>query len=131
MVTYNASLHLQQEAKPPFFKPPPVPFAIRDAVGKELHSLEQHGIVKKVSNSDRAAPIVAVPKKDAKFRICGDYMVTINLALATELYPLSNVDYIFGTLAKERIFSKLNFFQTYVQLQLDDNLMPYLTINTS
>ena len=65
MVPYKAPL--QQGAKPRFLKPRPVSFAIRDAVGRELDSLEQQGILKKVTNSDRAATIVAVPKKDGKF----------------------------------------------------------------
>ena len=64
---YIVSLKVQQRAKPRFFKPRPVPFAIRDAIGKELDRLEQQGILKKVSNSDWAAPIVAVPKKDGRF----------------------------------------------------------------
>ena len=67
-----------------------MPFAIKDAVGKELDSLEQQGILRKISNSDWAAPIVAVPKKDGKFRICGDYKVVINQVLAVEQYPLPN-----------------------------------------
>ena len=79
---YQASLHVQEGAKQCFFKPRPVPFAIKDAVGKELDSLERRGILKKVNNSDWAAPIVAVPKKDGKFRICGDYKVRVNQVLA-------------------------------------------------
>ena len=64
---YRASLHVQQGAKPRFFKPQLVPFAIKDAVGKELDSLEQQIILRKVTNSDWAVPIVMVPKKDGKF----------------------------------------------------------------
>ena len=49
------------------------PSAIKDAVDKELDSLEWQDILRRVSNSDWAAPIVAVPEKHGKFRICGDY----------------------------------------------------------
>ena len=38
---YKLSLQVQQGAKAGFFKPRPVPFAIGDAVGKELDRLEQ------------------------------------------------------------------------------------------
>ena len=49
------------------FSNPTSILAIRDAVGKELDWLEHQGILKKVSNSDWAAPIVAVLKKDGRF----------------------------------------------------------------
>ena len=78
---FQATLHIQPGAKPRFFKPRSVPFTIRGAVGSELDQLEQQGVLVKTSSSDWAAPIVAVPKKEGKFQICGDYKVTINQAL--------------------------------------------------
>ena len=80
--SYKVTLHIKPEATPKFFKPHPVPFAIKGAVGKELDRLEQQGIIRKVNHSDWAAPIVVVPKKDGRFRLCGDYKVTINQALS-------------------------------------------------
>ena len=65
---YRATLYVQPGAKPRFFKPRSVPFAIRHALGNELDRLEQQGVLVKTSSSDWAAPIVAVPKKDGKFR---------------------------------------------------------------
>ena len=64
--------------QPKFFRPRSVPFAIKEAVGKEIERLERAGILEKVDHSEWAAPIVPVPKKDGKIRICGDYKVTIN-----------------------------------------------------
>ena len=78
---YKAKLQVQPQAVPRFCKPCPVPFAIRAAVGKELDLLEKQGIIEKVSHSEWAAPIVPVPKRDGRFRICGDYKVTVNQAL--------------------------------------------------
>ena len=54
-------------------------------MGKELDRLET---IEKVSHSQWAAPIVVVPKKNGKFRICGDYKVTVNQVLSVEQYPL-------------------------------------------
>ena len=127
---YRVSLQVREGAQPRFFKPRPVPFAIKDAIGRELDSLEEQGILKKLSTSDWAAPIVAVPKKDGKFRICGDYKTTINQVLAVEQYPLPKPDELFATLAKGKIFSKLDLSQAYLQLQLDDASIPYVAINT-
>ena len=70
----------------------------------------------KTISSDWAAPIVAVHKKDEKFRICGDYKVTINQALNVEQYPLRKPDEFFATLAKGKVFSKLDLSQAYLQV---------------
>ena len=93
-----------------FFKPRPVPFAIKDAIGKKLDRLEQQAIIRKVDSSDWAAPIVPVPKKDGKFRICGDYKVTVNQALVVDQYPLPKPEDLFATLANGKYFSKVGLY---------------------
>ena len=69
--SYEATLQVQPEAAPRFFKPRPVPFAIKDAIGRELDRLEQQGIIEKVSHSKWAAPIVVVPKRTDVFESVG------------------------------------------------------------
>ena len=66
------SLHLKGSPQPKFFRPKPVPFAIRDAVGHELDRLEADTIIENVTHAEWDALIVAVPKKDGRLRICGD-----------------------------------------------------------
>lgn len=61
--TYKATLQVRPDAQPKFYKPRPVPFATKDAIGAELERLEAEGILERVSHSTWAAPIVAVPKK--------------------------------------------------------------------
>ena len=127
---FKAKLLVQPQAVPRFCKPRPVPFAIRAAIGKELDLLERQGIIEKVTHSDWAAPIVPVPKKDGRFRICGDYKVTVNQVLTMERYPLPRPDDIFATLAGGKYFSKLDLSQAYLQVQLDEDSRDYVTINT-
>ena len=50
--------------------------------------MRQQALQKKVTYSEWATPIVAVPKKDRKIRICGNYKVTINQELEVDQYPL-------------------------------------------
>ena len=49
---YKGTLHVQPDATPRFFKPCPVPFAIKDTIGRELDRLEKLGIIKKVTHSE-------------------------------------------------------------------------------
>ena len=104
----KAILNVKPNATPRFFKPWPVPFAIKEAIGKELDRLEEQGILKKVDSSDWAAPIVPVPKRDGRFQICGDYKVTINEALTVDKYPLPKTEDLFATLANGKHFTKLD-----------------------
>ena len=71
-----------------------------------------------------------MPKKEGRIRICGDYKVTINQALTVDQYPLPKPEDLFATLANGKRFSKLDLSQAYLQLQLDESSMPYVTINT-
>ena len=82
--------------------------------------MEKQGIIEKVDHSDWAAPIVAVPKKDGRFRICGDYKVTVNPVLEVNQYPLPKLDDLFATLSKGVVFSKLDLSQAYLHYQLDE-----------
>ena len=85
-----------------------MPFALKEALEKELSRLEQLGILQKVNHSDWAAPIVVVPKGDGCLRVCGNYEVTINLVLAVDKYPLPKPDDLMAQLAGGQKFSKLD-----------------------
>ena len=76
MKNFKASLQLKKDAVP---SPTPSTFALKETVGQELDHLERCGILEKVKSNRWAAPIVVVPKKDGKLRVCGDYKVTIHL----------------------------------------------------
>lgn len=128
--TFTASLKLQPNATPRFFKPRPVPYAIKDAVSQEISRLEEQGIISPVSHSQWAAPIVIVPKKDGRLRLCGDYKVTVNQALDVEEYPLPTPEDLFSTLTGGKLFSKLDLSQAYLQVPVDEASKPYLTVNT-
>ena len=127
---HQATLCVKPDATPRFIKPRPVPFATKGMVGRELDRLEEEGILERVTHSDWATPIVAVPKKDGTFRICGDYRLTINPVLAVDQYPLPRPDDLFATLSGGTIFTKLDLSQAYLQLQLDDKSAKFTTINT-
>ena len=75
---FQTKLQVRPDVSPKFFKPRTVPFVIKGAIEEELDRLEASGVLKNVTYSDWAVPIVPVPKKDGKFRICGDYKITVN-----------------------------------------------------
>ena len=125
-----ATLHVKQGEKPKFFKAQSVPYAVKGAIADELDRLEQEGILERVTHSEWATPIVAVPKPDGRFRICGDFKVTVNQVLHVDQYPLPKVEDLFATLAGGRKFTKLDLSQAYLQLELHPDSMKYCTVNT-
>ena len=126
---YEASLEIRANARPKFYGPRPVPFAIKPALDEALDRLEVSGVMEKVAHSKWAAPIVAVPK-NGKFRICGDYKVTVNQVLDIDQYPLPTPDQPFATLAGGQKFTTLDLSQAYQQLLLEEESKQYVTINT-
>ena len=107
-----------------------MPFALKLKVGVELRRLQNEGSLTKVEWSEWATPIVPVLKKDGSVRLCGDYKVTVNPELQAEQYPLPCNEDIFENLAGGQKFSKIDLRQAYHQLEMEEDLKKYLTINT-
>ena len=78
---FKASIQVREDAQPIFLKAGPVPYALKEKVEQELQRLEEEEIIYKMSQSDWAARVVSVPKKDGTLRVCGDYEMTVNRVL--------------------------------------------------
>ena len=65
-----------------------------------------------ISDSKGVSPLVVVPKKNGKWRICVDYR---ELDKATQKYhfPLPFIDRVLDTLARNKFFSFLDGFSGY------------------
>ena len=130
MNTFEAHLQLKEGAKPRFCKARPVPFALKEAIDRELDRLEAEGILERVAYSEWAASVVPVPKTEGQIRLCGDYKVTINPVLEVDQYPLPKPDNIFATLATGKFFSKIDLTHAHQQMKLKEDSRDYVTINT-
>ena len=107
-----------------------IPYALRNAIEDELDRLEREGILEKVTHSEWATPVVAVPKPDGKVRLCGDFKVTVNQAMKVDQYPIPTAQDLYATLAGGKKFSKIDLSQAYLQMELDPESQKYCTINT-
>ena len=126
----TAHLELKEGAIPRFFKPRTVPYALRELIEQDLERLERSGVIRKVSYSDWAAPVVPVPKGDGGICLCGDYKVTMNPVLKVDQYPVPTAEDLFSTLAGGQSFTKLDLSHAYQQVLLDEESCKYVTINT-
>ena len=127
---FKVKLSLKQGTKPQFCRARQVPYALRDAVNRELQRLESLGVIESVAHSDWATPLVAVPKSDGSVRLCGDYSKTVNPVLEIDQYPLPRPEDLMTCLTGGCKFTKLDLSSAYQQIVLDDESCPYITVNT-
>ena len=110
----RAKLNLKSDARPKFHKARSLPFALKDVVEKEIGRLEAAGILKPVSHSDWASPLVIVPKPDGRIRICGDYKNTVNPVIEDEIFPIPTPDELFAAMEGGQKFSKIDLSRAYM-----------------
>ena len=58
---------------------------MKPKVEVELKCLEEEGILSKVKFSNWAMPVVPIVKPNGTLRICGDYKITVNPQLKSEV----------------------------------------------
>ena len=69
----KAKLNLKEGTTPKCHKARREPYSVRPKIDPELQKLENYGIISKVDWSERATPVVAVPKAKGLIRLCGDF----------------------------------------------------------
>ena len=109
----KAKLKVKDGAQPVFKKKRNVPFAALEQINKELHRLEQAGILSKINFSEWAAPTVHVKKKSNEIRICANFSTRLNDALQDHDYHLSSPKEIFNKVIGEKSSRKLTS-QTHI-----------------
>ena len=127
----TAKVYIDENIKPRYCKPRPVPLALRAKVEAELDRLKETGVIRPVEYSEWAAPIVPVLKSTGAKRICGDYKVTINQAVKVDTYQIPNINDLFTILTGGVMYTKLDLSHAYQQVMLDEESRKLTTINTS
>lgn len=124
------TIHLKENATPRFLKARPVPFAIKDRVEKEIDRLVAERVLKPVSFSQWATPVVPIVKKSGDIRLCGDYRSTVNQATESDTYPMPTANEVFAIIAGGKYFTTLDLERAYTQVVVDENTAKLLTLNT-
>ncbi|XP_042083139.1 uncharacterized protein LOC121815605 [Haplochromis burtoni] len=119
---FAAKIHVASDAKPCFYKPRSVPFAMKKKVEQELERLLEEKIIQPVKFSEWAAPIVPILKPDSSARICGDYKLTVNKVSPVEQYPIPRMEDMIAGLAGGEKYTKLDMSHAYNRLYLMRNL---------
>ena len=86
-------------------------------VKEEIDKLLQVGFIKPVHKVTWLSPIVIVPKKNGKIRVCVDYR-KLNAATLTDPFPLPYCDTLLDAVAGHEMYSFLDGFSGYNQIRM-------------
>ena len=91
------------------------------AVKEDLEKLLKAGFIELVDQVTWLSPIVVVPKKNGKLRICVDFR-RLNAATKKDPYPLPFTDEVFDTVIGYAAYSFIDCFSGYhqVHIHVDD-----------
>eukprot|EP00253_Pinus_taeda_P026388 PITA_26388 len=91
--------------------------ALKDIVKEELQKLLDTGFIYPISESEWVSPLVLVPNKNGKWRICVDYR-KLNKSTKKDHFPLPFIDQVLDGLARKNFFSFLDGVNGYNQIKI-------------
>eukprot|EP00253_Pinus_taeda_P004840 PITA_04840 len=90
---------------------------MKEIVKEEQQKLLNVGFIYPISVSQWASPLVIVPKKNGKWRVCVDYR-ELNKATLKDHFPLPFIDQVLDSLAGKKYFCFLDGFSGYNQIRI-------------
>jgi hypothetical protein len=89
---------------------------LKEILKEELQKLLNAGFIYPISDSEWVSPLVIVPKKNGKWRVCVDYRA-LNKATQKDHFPLPFIDQVLDSLSGKKFFSFLDGFSGYNQIK--------------
>jgi hypothetical protein len=90
---------------------------LREILKEVLQKLLNAGFIYPISDSEWVSPLVIVPKKNGKWRVCVDYSA-LNKATQKDHFPLPFIDQVLDNLSGKKFFSFLDGFSGYTQIKI-------------
>lgn len=91
--------------------------ALREIVKDELQNILDVGFIYPIFDSEWVSPLVIVPNKGVKWRVCVDYR-ELNTTTTKDHFPFSFIDQVLDSLARKKYFSFLDGFSGYNQIKI-------------
>ena len=118
----------EEEAIPPNKPPYRLSPKEHEELQAQLDDLLAQGHIRP-STSPYGVPVLFVPKKDGRWRMCVDYRA-LNLQTIRDRYPLPRIDDLLDRLGKARHFMKLDLALGYHQIAIKESDIPKTTFRT-
>ncbi|BHF85540.1 hypothetical protein SprV_1002870700 [Sparganum proliferum] len=127
---YECVLHLSPANKPAFRPNRLVPYATLPFVEAALKYLVKVGVLLPVYFSAWTVKIVVVKKPNGSIRICANFSIDLNAALAQNCYPSPVPPDLSSLLNGGTCFDQLDLADAYLQIEVVPDSYELLTINT-
>ena len=112
-------IEIEPGSKPPYRPPYRLGPAEQDELEEQIKDLLAQGFIRP-SCSPYGAPVLFVPKKDGRWRMCIDYRA-LNKQTIKDRYPLPRIDLLLDRLGQAKVFSKLDLAQGYHQIAMTED----------
>ena len=111
-------IRTKEGAKPPSRPPYRLGPAEQDEMEEQVKDLLAQGFIRP-SASPYGAPILFVPKKDGRWRMCIDYWA-LNKQTVRDQFPLPRIDSLLERLGQATVFTKLDLASGYHQIAMEE-----------
>ena len=113
-------IHLSKDAKPVAQQRYRMNPNYAAKVKEEIDKLLRVGFIRPVKKTTCLCPIVVVPRKNRKIKVCVDYR-KLNAATVTDAFPLQFTDGVLDAVAGHEVYSFLDDFSGYNQIRMHPN----------
>ena len=122
-------IRTEEGAKPPSRPPYRLGPAEQDEMEEQVKDLLAQGFIRP-SASPYGAPILFVPKKDGRWRMCIDYRA-LNKQTIKDQFPLPRIDSLLERLGQATVFTKLDLASGYHQIAMEETSVQKTAFRTN
>ena len=122
-------IRTEEGAKPPSRPPYRLGPAEQDKMEEQVKDLLAQGFIRP-SASPYGAPILFVPKKDGRWRMCIDYRA-LNKQTVKDQFPLPRIDSLLERLGRATVFTKLDLASGYHQIAMEETSIQKTAFRTN
>ena len=120
-------LELREGVTPYHAKPYPVPHSQEEKLRNEVNFLCEQGVLKKINNSEWAAPMFVIPKLDGTLRSLADFR-ELNKRIKRKPFPIQHIQEMLHKLKYFQWATSLDLNMGYYHILLDPDASKYCTI---
>lgn len=113
------TIPMREDAKPSKQRPYTYNDNFGSKIEEEIDKLLAAEFIYEIKHTEWVSPIVVVPKKNGKLRVCVNLMKKVNAATIRDHYPLPITDHVLERVAGKRAYSFLDEFSGYNQVSID------------